>query len=184
MKFVSGLKCLLDNECAPYSSVSSCRRVEVSAEDIGWVCLRRRLWMNVGVYPVRDLTTDSFLQGVVLIRQPDRDSLIWSGTPMPTQVRALDGYVFHTDSAVWRTGGNARVCWSAPTPMQPAHKSRPTSAPPLRPKRTATSNHDVYGAWPHMVGKRRSWEISLRHWDCRPPQTNLVSLLINVLRLR
>ena len=73
----------------------NCRTVQVRAEVFGWVCLRRLLWMNVGVFSLQDLSTDWFLQGAVLLRRPDRNRLIWSGAPMPAQVRALDGCVFH-----------------------------------------------------------------------------------------
>ena len=176
----------------------SCRPVEVSAEDFGWVCLRRLLWMTVGVYSLQDLSTHCFLQGAVLMRQLDRDRLVWSGAKMQAQVRALDGYVFHTDRFRAQCGEQeAMYAFTCPPRRRcnPALGSRSTSAPPLRPRRTATSNHDVFGASPGMV--RRQMErpnckkkngdhrdISLLHWDCCPLQTELVSLLIDVLRRR
>ena len=76
---------------------------------------------NLGSWPSHRVTGVTAPSGVVLLAHI-----------------SLDKYVFHIDpfqSAIWGTGGNVYVYMPAPTPMQPEHRRRSASTPPLQPRR-------------------------------------------------
>ena len=89
---------------AHYSSLLDCRPVEVRAEDFGGECLRRLLSVECRCVPRCKTFRQTFPQGPVLVKQPDRDRVLWTGAPMSAQVRSLVGYVFLVDPSKVQCG--------------------------------------------------------------------------------
>ena len=180
---------------AHHPSVLDCRPEEVRAEDFGWVCLRRLLWVNVGVCTLPDLSTDCFPQGAVLVKQPDRDRLIWNGALMLAQVRSLDGYVSCRSflSAMWRTGGDVYVSSSRSrcNPCTEADRRvlhRFNHDGQQHPIMTFSEHSLAWMAdkWRNPTAREKAVIIGypLLQWDYRLPRNQLVALTINVLRWR
>ena len=74
------------------------------------------LRLRVGDGSLQDLPRERFPRGSELRKEHERDRLVWTGAPMPAQVRSLHGYALQVDS-LWVQRGEQEAMFEFTRPF-------------------------------------------------------------------